>query len=451
MKNTKLTQKYDLLYIHPSSTPLGGFNMDDIIPMGIFSLMNSVNCSKIGKMYYEVNDEIIKNVKIIAMDLHWYFSLYHIEQLARNFKKINPKIYIIIGGYTATIFAEILVKKFDVDFVIRGDAEYSFPMLIDNLLNNKKNIKDIPNLVSKNFVSPNFYTLNQVDYDKLEFTECSWFETYKRNIYLYQRNKYDTAISPLISVFKGCKYNCEHCYGNPILHQKLCGRGVVSRSPESVIKELLYYSNDKNIKIVHILCDFIDILGEDYAKEIFSQKYNLNLYYEFFNLPKISILEKIFSSFNYCFFAFSTDLNHAEGKIMQNFEYLNTLLQYLKNKNCRIKIHIDDSLGFKFEGYFDEILKLWKRHYVDLSNNKFWKISIPYPKENKEEIKAEFNKFYEITKRKIIPSEFLKQKFFPIIYKSSFMTFLTRKIQTVIILINIIFKNLFTNSIRQPM
>ena len=436
-----MSKNYDLLYIHPASTPLG-FNMDDIIPMGVFALINGVKCSKIGKMYYEINNEIIKNSKIIAMDLQWYFNLYGVEKLANFAKKYNPSAYIIVGGYTATIFAKILVNRFNIDFVICGDAEYSFPVLVESLLNNK-DIKDIPNIVCKDFISSKFYTLNQTDYDKLEYTNCDWFETYKKNMYIYQKNIYPTAISPFISIFKGCKYNCDFCYGTPNLQRKLCGRETVGKSAKSVIKELLYYSNDKNIKTVHVINDFIDILGEDYANKIFSQKYDLNLYYEFFNLPKLSILEKMLLSFNHCFFAFGTDLNHAEKKTIQDFTYLNTILDYLKDKNCSLKVFVDDSLGFEFqfETYFSEIVKLWRKYHVDLVNNKSWKIKIPYPNENKEELEIEFNKFYNLTKSFHV-LESIKKILFPVIYKSSYLTFLIRKVHTIIIVLDIIFKNI---------
>ena len=67
----------DVLYIHP-----GGNQSDYNIPMGLIGLMNSIKCAKIGKMYYEVNDKLISNSKIVVMDCHWYFSLFDSRLIA---------------------------------------------------------------------------------------------------------------------------------------------------------------------------------------------------------------------------------------------------------------------------------------------------------------------------------------------------------------------------------
>lgn len=440
--NTRAAQCVDLLYIHPHSVPFG-FSLEDIIPMGVFALMNSVTCSKTGKMYYEVDEKTVKNAKIIAMDLHWYFHLYGAGKLAHFVKRNNPDARIIIGGYTATVFAEILVNRFNIDFVIKGDAEYSFPLLVESLLKHKE-VEDIPNIVGRDFVSCKSYVLNQADYDQSDYTNCDWFWTYKKNMYAYQRNRNAPLVSPWISVFKGCKYNCDYCYGNPALQREVSGRGIVARSPESVAKELTYYSNDDNIKVVHIAHDFIDVLGENYADKIFSRKYDLNLYYEFFNLPELSMLGKMLSSFNYCYLAFSADLDHSGKRSKQDFTYLNSLLEYLKNQNCGIKIFVDASLGFKpkFEGYLDEIIKLYLKHHVTLGDCGNFAIPIPYPKENRDELEIEFDKFYNLTSDVPHFSENIKAMFLTIIFKSSVLTFLMRKVRTVFTFVDIIFKSL---------
>jgi hypothetical protein len=46
--------KIDVLYIHP-------FNSvnDYYLPMGLIDLMNRLKCKKIGRLYYEIDEEII--------------------------------------------------------------------------------------------------------------------------------------------------------------------------------------------------------------------------------------------------------------------------------------------------------------------------------------------------------------------------------------------------------
>lgn len=60
-------------------------------------------------------------------------------------KKINPKIKLILGGIHSSVMYEQLLKNFPIDAICIGEAEETFPELLDSLNKNKslKSIKGI--------------------------------------------------------------------------------------------------------------------------------------------------------------------------------------------------------------------------------------------------------------------------------------------------------------------
>jgi hypothetical protein len=395
-------EMYDVLFIHPPNLFIF---KDTFIPAGVISLMNSLSCSKKGIMYYELTDDLIKNTKIFVMDLHWYFTLFGVEKIAKRIKKINPGAKIIVGGYTASILANALIEKFDIDFVIRGDAEVPFTLLINKLLNNK-DISDVPNITSKNFSTPLSYTLTQQDFDNSNYLDINWFPRFKKEMIEQQKSNFLPAIYPYIAVVKGCIHNCERCYGNPKLQKKICGRGIVIRTENIVKNDLLFWEKEKNINTVYIVMDFIDILDktnnkklEAYIDVIFSNKYNLNLSYSFFNLPPISILERMVKSFNRCYFSFPTLKNEYEKSGSQNFYKLKEILNFLKNKNCDIMLFISAEFTKYDIEYYKLTRNLWREfNYIKIQDVDYWGIPIPYPKDSKSELFLEFKRFHRKSK-----------------------------------------------------
>ncbi|MFH1854184.1 MAG: tetratricopeptide repeat protein [Candidatus Omnitrophota bacterium] len=398
--------KIDVLYIHPSRN-----ESDYSIPMGVIGLMNSIDCIKIGKMYFEVTEDIISNSKIIAMDCHWYFSLSEIGRMAKEFKKINPSIVIIIGGHTATVFAEMIVDRFKIDYVIKGDAEIPFPLLIKELLEGRDG-RHVPNIVNKRFTTPQSYHLTREDYSKYDYITIDWFPIFKeRMIKIHKVLPFgcngSLGLYPFIPVYKGCKYNCNFCYARKQLQKKLYRRALVSRTPESIIKDLQICSKHKEIKQVHMIADFVNILDEEYTNKIFSQKYDINLYYEFehFNSPPIDILGKMMDCFNKCYFTFifSEPFNkHPEAR----FIYLREVLNYFKNSAREVKVNIYRGHSKKIMKYSNEL----KRNYEGLifGSCKQWFRPMPliYKNNNDSENERYFN-FWKKKADKITSKHFV--------------------------------------------
>ncbi|MBU1131285.1 B12-binding domain-containing radical SAM protein [Patescibacteria group bacterium] len=137
---------------------------------------------------------------------------------AQEIKKINPHIFIIIGGVHATILPKETLETLPVfDMVILREGEYSFPQVI-RAIKNKANFSEIEGIAFRNkqeiICTPNREWI--ADLDSLDFPLWDIFPRAKSY--------------PLLTT-RGCPFQCIFCmrpYGNI----------VRERSVENVVEEL---------------------------------------------------------------------------------------------------------------------------------------------------------------------------------------------------------------------
>lgn len=358
----------DLLYVHPNV----GWVYENI-PMGIPGLMNSVECTKLGLYEDECVEELISEAKILAIDLQWYLALPSFFRLVRKIKKINPNCKIICGGITATIFAKKICSY--VDFVIVGDAEKPFPLLVDAILTHTP-IDSIPNIVSKDFSTEWKYTLTREDYDNQEYIQIGWFPTLKKLMKELHSLWYPFAFFPWLSVFKGCIYHCERCYGNPEYTNKAFKRGLVFRSPERVAEDLDRYEKE-GIKRVYCCHDFISVLGEDYAKRVLNRKRILEINYEFFTLPIPEMFGYIVNNFEKVNILLHPLLPHGGG---EKYIFISKFERILKIKPDNTNIFLFPPLKNCSSEFAKSLIRLKNKYsFYLLPGDEWYSENIPHP------------------------------------------------------------------------
>lgn len=71
---------------------------------------------------------------VIGIELNWVNFSKGALQTAEIFKEVCPNIPIVFGGTHATLFAAEIIKKYHltVDAVLKGEAEKTFPKLVEN-------------------------------------------------------------------------------------------------------------------------------------------------------------------------------------------------------------------------------------------------------------------------------------------------------------------------------
>lgn len=162
---------------------------------------------------------------------------------AKIAKKVLPKVIVIAGGVHPTMFPETCVQTGVFDYILRGEGEISFPLLIEN---------------PSNF--PKVFWGETPDLDMIPFPDREiWPDIIKRmnsEPFGLSKYKFPLPMAEMINV-RGCPYNCSFCCG-PGEHQlytRLSRNGkripyIRGRSVSNVIAELEMLIEKYSIKSV---------------------------------------------------------------------------------------------------------------------------------------------------------------------------------------------------------
>ncbi|HOK38530.1 MAG TPA: radical SAM protein [Bacteroidales bacterium] len=158
-------------------------------------------------------------------------TMYDVLICAKNIKSFNKNIKIVLGGHHVYSYPEFSATYPDVDFIIRGEAEYSFTELCIGLKNNcdleeLKNIKGLGFKQSSGvFLNPETAFITKVD--ELEFPARNLVNP---KIYHSVFDTQESEISIISS--RGCPFNCSFCFTPEKKYR--------SRSIENILDEITY-------------------------------------------------------------------------------------------------------------------------------------------------------------------------------------------------------------------
>lgn len=264
----------DLLFVHVPKfdnycRPFNRFSFINLPPVGLLGLADFVrknhHSTRIVHLgvekykYGEVDlDKIVGEHQpaMVGLGLHWHFQSFDVIEAARKIKQDHPGIPIVLGGFTASAFAEEILRTFDcVDFVIRGDAEVPLRDLISQYHSGKV-YERVPNLA---FRAGGTIRMNPVSYvggpetlDPLCYTDFTLMKDYPTFVDSFSRYIHLNDISEelqkiligqekMYPVFlgRGCVYNCFFCGGARTAQKANNNRvGVYLRPVESVLDSL---------------------------------------------------------------------------------------------------------------------------------------------------------------------------------------------------------------------
>ncbi|GMV43074.1 MAG: hypothetical protein AMXMBFR64_47900 [Myxococcales bacterium] len=214
--------------------------------------MNALDAARLGRYAFEVSDAEIRAARVVASDLHWAVGLPGFLRLVEHVRSTNPAAVIVAGGITAGHYASELVRL-GVDYVLRGDSERSFALLVKALLagspselrtNLHRDLPrdlptelrpdlstDLPNVVSRSGAGPSL-RMTQAEFDATDCLTLGWFPTLSR-----VSDWPSAAFSPsrTLPAARGCPMRCPACYGS---HASLYGPGTLTRSPGALASEV---------------------------------------------------------------------------------------------------------------------------------------------------------------------------------------------------------------------
>ena len=344
------------------------------MPMGLFVLASELKKINIDveiihldlESHKKLEDIIdFERIDAVGFDCHWANQALSVIETANLIKKIKPKIFVFLGGYTASYFALEIIQNYpSIDAVVKGDGEVSIVELCKVISHSKSvNIQPIfdriPNLVWRNAqqapeTNEIFHVATSESMSKLKYADITLLRNWKfyRDLSRFWTRFPEINSQPLflLEVGRGCKYNCSYCGGSAIAQTCISNRGrMVLRAVDSVISTIetacsygysMFYTCYEELKLSEQW--FIDLFTRIRQKGI-----KISFGYGSWKLPSKELIDIISDSCIHAIFEISPETSSEELRRMNkdqrlfysNYE-LEQCLYYIGTKrNCKVQVY----------------------------------------------------------------------------------------------------------------
>jgi len=332
-----MAESLDLLFIHTPKfsnyyKPFGRYMTVNLVPMGTLGLADLATQAGYRTKVLHLGLEWIesgsfspinflkgRDVKVVAIPLHFHPQSFDVMKIASEIKGERKGIFVVSGGYTASLFHKEILSSFpQMDAIIRGDSEIPLLALM-KAFEEKRGLEGVPNLAWRKGeeirINPLSYVASESDLDRFSYSNLSLLkdkETYihhmgmpfvwAKGLSKKENRKHFHLGYPIfpLNIGRGCSGNCTWCGGGSLAQQVVNGRKrVVFRSPEAVVKSMAE-AKEMGYEMFNIAFD-PGKEGERYYGELFPlvRKQNLRtrVYFESFSLPTKSFLEEFAKTF----------------------------------------------------------------------------------------------------------------------------------------------------------
>ncbi len=195
---------------------------------------------------FDAEERIRKlDAKVFAIDLHWMPHAHGALELAKIVKKHHPDAKVEFGGLTSSYFADELIRRPEVDLVMRGDTTEVPTVRLMEALAKGGDLSQVPNLVWKDAegkVHDNGLTYSLESLDDIMFDYGTMIKCVMRNRDIKGALPwYGWDKLPLTSVFtvRGCSINCAECGGSHYANGRVvCRKKPAFRSPEKLAEDI---------------------------------------------------------------------------------------------------------------------------------------------------------------------------------------------------------------------
>ena len=286
-----------------------------------------------------VSDILSMNIQILAFSCY-IWNIEYIQELCQMIKKQKPEMIIILGGPEVTYEPQYFLETTDIDYVISGEGEKVFPMLLKAIENHET--VDIPGVSYHQHISSIIAT---VDLAYVESLDSPY------NLQQDQKN-----MSKRILYFessRGCPFQCQYClssleqglrfFSEDYLKKQL---DIICHSGAKTIK-FLDRSFNANAKHAIMILDYIFKNyqpGQQFQFEINADVLNQNII-DFIKMhaPEGLLRFEIGIQSTY------EPTNQAVKRI-QNFERLSEVVQQLM-VDGKCDLHLDLIAGLPYESF----------------------------------------------------------------------------------------------------
>ncbi len=171
---------------------------------------------------------------LIGMDLHWMVHVQGVLELARRIRRRKPECRILLGGISATWYAEELVRRPEIDFVLRGYDTHEPLRLLMEVLQAGRRPDEVPNLLWKTGEG-------QVLDNGMSHKPAAWGRAMDWSEMPAAPPGDGLPFREVLSIQNtGCAYDCHWCGGSRSAFRRIHGEGgsVVYKSAAETRREL---------------------------------------------------------------------------------------------------------------------------------------------------------------------------------------------------------------------
>lgn len=241
------------------------------------------------------------DARLFGIDLHWLPHVHGSLAVARRLKELHPEVPIVFGGISSTYFHDELIRRPEVDFVLRGSlCEPALAALVRQL-GGPREFARVPNLAWKdhgevqvNPILPPAHSLDHYDLDlgmmirqvvsHLDFWSNVPFHAWWRH--------------PITAVFtvRGCGHGCVTCgAADEAFRRFMIGHHPMYRTPEGIARAVKKFATLTRAPV--FLVGDIQDAGADYAQAVVDAlgalRVSNSIGFEFFTPPPRSLVERI--------------------------------------------------------------------------------------------------------------------------------------------------------------
>ncbi len=352
------------------------------MPMGLFPLAKALKDkgfdSEIIHLDLEKGNDIediidFNTLDVVGFDCHWVNQGLVVLDAAALIKKIKPQVFVFLGGFTASLFADEIVAKYpQIDAVIRGDGEIPIVELcskikaglLENYPQGNLELGKVQNLVWKrgtDIKNNEFsYSGTPEEMEKLDFAAVDMLRHWE---YYQLFSKFWTRFEPiasspmfLLEMGRGCPYACSFCGGNCEAQSRMNNRRKpIIRSVESAVKTV---KKAKSLGYETFYTSFEYEGSDKWYIEFFEQlkREGISISYIFgsWKLPSKELIDSLSSNCTNVIFEISPEtfsesirIENKDSRLFYSNSQLEECLEYIKAKgNIRVQLYYGYFLAY---------------------------------------------------------------------------------------------------------